>query len=136
MIKLDHLALWTHQIETLRAFYETYFGGVSSAKYSNPAKKYESYFVRFGEGARLEIMQRVDIAGRQTPPGSEQVGISHLAFDIGSREEVNTLTEQVHRAGYVIAGQPRQTGDGYYESVVLDPDGNRVEITCVSPLHP
>jgi lactoylglutathione lyase len=24
---------------------------------------------------------------------------------------------------------PRTTGDGYYEAVVLDPDGNRVELT-------
>jgi lactoylglutathione lyase len=23
---------------------------------------------------------------------------------------------------------PRRTGDGYYESVVVDPDGNRIEI--------
>jgi lactoylglutathione lyase len=42
---------------------------------------------------------------------------------------VDTLTERLRADGYRVVGEPRTTGDGYYESVVLDLDGNRIEIT-------
>jgi lactoylglutathione lyase len=32
--------------------------------------------------------------------------------------------------GVAVLDGPRRTGDGYYESVVLDPEGNRIEITA------
>lgn len=133
MMKLDHIALWTQQLEVVRAFYANFFDGECSTKYCNPAKQYESYFVSFSGGARLELMQRIGIPDRKEPAGSEQVGFTHLAFDVGNHEQVKNLTLRIHQAGFQIVSQPRQTGDGYYESVVLDPDGNRVEITCLSP---
>ena len=39
------------------------------------------------------------------------------------------VTHQLRAAGYPVVSEPRTTGDGYYESCVLDPEGNRVEIT-------
>lgn len=52
-----------------------------------------------------------------------------MAISVGSKEDVDELTEQLREDGYTIFGEPRITGDGYYESVVLDPEGNHVEIT-------
>ena len=60
---------------------------------------------------------------------SPNIGFAHLAFSVGSKEKVDQLTQQMFNDGITIAGQPRTTGDGYYESVVLDPEGNRIEIT-------
>jgi len=56
-------------------------------------------------------------------------GLIHFAISTGSKQTVDHLTEQLRADGYEIVGEPRTTGDGYYESVVLDPEGNRIEIT-------
>ena len=60
---------------------------------------------------------------------SQHLGFTHLSFSVGSKEKVDRLTQQMSSEGTPIVGQPRTTGDGYYESVVLDPEGNRIEIT-------
>jgi lactoylglutathione lyase len=51
-----------------------------------------------------------------------------VAISVGSRDHVDELTARLRQDGYPVLDGPRRTGDGYYESVVLDPDGNRVEI--------
>lgn len=122
---LHHIALWTERLEELRAFYADYFGAARGAKHVNAAKGFESYFLRFGDGCRLELMRRSDIAGRNS---AERLGLCHMAFGCRSREEVLELTERLRRDGHPILGEPRTSGDGYFESVVGDPDGNRVEI--------
>lgn len=53
----------------------------------------------------------------------------HFAISVGSKDVVDGLTTQLRTDGFAIVGEPRTTGDGYYESVVLDPEGNRIEIT-------
>lgn len=126
-MKIEHIAVWTNNLEGLKDFYCEYFGGTSNEKYINKTKGFESYFVTFDEGARLEIMRRVDIT-EGSEPGKDFLGITHMAFKINGKEEVDTLTDKLRANGYTIAGEPRTTGDGYYESVVLDPDGNRIEL--------
>lgn len=123
---VHHIAIWTSDLERLRAFYQTYFGAQSGALYSNPAKQYTSYFLSFADGARLELMSVPVI---QPAPSTPAAGLAHLAFSTGSAEGVDRLTRRLQQDGYTLASAPRTTGDGYYESVVLDPDGNRVEIT-------
>jgi lactoylglutathione lyase len=127
MMHIEHIAIWTHQLEALKTFYETYFAERANQKYTNPKTNFESYFLSFDSGPRLELMQRPEIEENQA--SGQHVGYAHLAFSVGSKEEVNRLTQQLETDGYQVVGQPRTTGDGYYESVVLDPDGNRVEIT-------
>lgn len=124
-MKIAHIALWTARLEELRDFYVDCFGGVSGEKYCNPAKGFESYMVRFGDGCSLELMRRRDVT---EAAGGVRLGFCHMAFDAGSREEVLALTERLRTAGVTIAGEPRTTGDGYFESVVADPDGNLIEI--------
>jgi len=124
-MKIAHVALWTERLEELRDFYIRYFGGCSNSKYANPSKGFESYFIAFGDGCRLELMHQTDIRSRSN---EEQLGYCHLAFECASQEEVRILTERLRNNGYRILGEPRITGDGYFESIVSDPDGNSVEI--------
>ncbi len=126
---IEHIAIWTHDLERLRSFYETYFAGRSNAKYVNPRKQFESYFMTFAGGARLELMQRPDVPSSRNDVDQPFTGYIHLAFSTGSREAVDALTDRLRADGYLILDGPRTTGDGYYESTVLDPDGNRIELT-------
>ena len=128
-MKIEHVAIWTRNLEQLKAFYATYFGAAASSKYRNPRTGFESYFLTFSSGARLELMHSPAVTDMPDSPGVQPVGYAHLAFSVGSRERVDGLTVELRKAGYAVASAPRTTGDGYYESVVLDPDGNRVEIT-------
>lgn len=128
-MKIEHLAIWVKDLEQIKDFYETYFGAKSGDRYHNSTKKFTSYFLSFKEGPRLELMHRPDIA-KQLFAQEEQIGITHFAVSVGSKKKVDALTEQLRSAGYRIEGEPRTTGDGYYESVVLDPENNRLEITA------
>lgn len=126
-MQLTHIAIWTNHLERARDFYIRYFGGKSNEKYVNPRKGFASYFVSFEGGASLEIMQRQDILEVYA---AEHIGLAHFAFLAGSRENVDRMVERLRSEGYRIAGEPRLTGDGYYEGAVLDPDGNLVEIVA------
>lgn len=126
---IEHIALWTRDIERLISFYETWFEAAAGRRYVNDSKGFKSCFLSFPGGARLEIMSlssMEDGTGGQEPVTT---GYAHIAFSAGSEEAVDRLTGKLRQAGYTILDGPRRTGDGYYESVVLDPDGNSVEIT-------
>ena len=127
-MKIEHVAPWTKDIEKMKLFYEKYFNGKSGEKYTNTSKKYCSYFLCFESGARLELMQKEGISEFKKEIMEEFIGISHIAFKVNSEKEVDELTNILSDNRYTIMGNPRKTGDGYYESVILDPDGNRVEI--------
>ncbi|MEM6348195.1 MAG: VOC family protein [Bacteroidota bacterium] len=128
-MKIEHLALWVKDLEGMRAFYERYFQATANEKYRNDQKDFASYFLSFSEGARLEIMNRPDIPANVNDLKKEYRGLIHFAVSVGSKEKVDQLTEQLRADGYPVLGEARTTGDGYYESVVLDPEGNRIEIT-------
>ncbi len=102
---------------------------MSGEKYFNPTKNFESHFLRFDDGARLEIMRNPETASLEKDMLNEFIGLAHFAVSVGSKEKVNTLTEQLRHDGVQIIGEPRTTGDRYFESIVLDPEGNRIEIT-------
>jgi len=126
---IEHIALWTKDIDRLCSFYETWFGAAAGNKYVNETKDFSSCFLTFPSGVRLEIM-RSGVAGNHSAMHEPvAAGYAHIAFSVGSEEAVDDLTQRINDAGYVILDGPRWTGDGYYESVVLDPDGNRIEIT-------
>jgi lactoylglutathione lyase len=128
-VRIEHVALWTLDLERLAAFYETYFGARVGAPYVNAAKGFESRFLSFETGARLEIMRSSTLAPVRHEPGVQRMGLTHLALSLGSEACVDELTARLRGDGYPVLDGPRLTGDGYYESVVLDPDGNRLELT-------
>jgi lactoylglutathione lyase len=130
-MKIEHVAIWAEDIDKVCEFYRKYFGGVVQPLYHNPAKQFTSRFITFDDGARLEIMHRPDIniETAEMSQHPEHIGFAHVSFSVGSKEKVDQLTQQMSDDGITIVGQPRTTGDGYYESVVLDPESNRIEIT-------
>ena len=157
-MKIEHVAIWAKDIDKVCDFYRKYFDGEVQSLYHNPAKQFTSRFVTFEDGARLEVMHRPGCVSRETQPRfpsknglahfyletegcrpmakpeaqheqGQHLGYAHLSFSVGSKEGVDRLTQKMSDNGIRIVGQPRTTGDGYYESVVLDPEGNRVEIT-------
>ena len=128
-MKIEHVAVWAKDIDLLRGFYETYFCAHSNNKYINPEKKYSSYFLSFESGARLEIMQMDSVLENDCDILKNYYGMAHIAFSFGSKEKVDEVTSALQRDGYTVLGGPRNTGDGYYESAVLDPENNRLEIT-------
>ncbi len=128
-MKIEHIAIWSSDIERLKLFYTEYFGCTSGSKYINSSKSFESYFLMFDSGCRLEIMQMPNIPLNLNNSFSQYLGLIHFAVSVGSKEKVDELTAKLRSDGYEIVGEPRITGDGYYESCILDPDGNRIEIT-------
>ena len=123
---IEHAALYTIDLERARAFYETYFDGAAGKLYHTPETGLQTYFISFADGARLELMTRPEL--EEGERSRLWTGWSHLAFKAGPRENVDALTERLRADGYEVTSGPRVTGDGYYESCVLDPDGNTVEI--------
>lgn len=127
-MKIDHIAIWTYNLEGLRDFYIRYFDASSNEIYYNHSKEFRSYFLTFNGDCRLEIMEMPRIPASKNDPMKQHVGLIHFAINLGSRERVDQLTELIRRDGYKVIGEPRFTGDGNYESIVLDPDGNRLEL--------
>lgn len=125
-MKIEHVAIWVKDLEGMKTFYERYFNGRANEKYYNKAKEFESYFIQFDSGARLEIMRR---SGVDKPCQDERLGWAHIAFSLGSREAVDQLTARLSGDGFRLFNGPRVTGDGYYESVIEDPEGNLIELT-------
>jgi lactoylglutathione lyase len=128
-MKIEHVAIYTKDVEALRSFYTKYFQASSNDLYVNAKKGFCSYFLSFSDGARLELMQMESIPDSLNDPIAQFTGIIHIAFSVGSRSAVDRLSGRLREDGFRILDGPRQTGDGYYECAFLDPDGNRIEIT-------
>ena len=126
-VRIEHVALWVRQLEPMREFYVTVLGGRSGPRYENPRTGFTSYFIAFGEGCRIELMHRPALA---TPPPGAATGYAHVAFSLGERQAVDAAVDRPRRRGVTVESPPRVTGDGYYEAVVMDPEGNRIELTA------
>jgi lactoylglutathione lyase len=122
--EIAHVGLYAEDLENMKEFYCETFNARAGKKYTNPEKKFSSYFIRFPSGARLEIMHQKNLAGN---PEKDQLG--HLAISVGSKSSVDLITRSLRNKAVTIFSEPRYTGNGYYESVIADPEGNRIEIT-------
>lgn len=127
-MKIEHIAIWVKDLEKMKDFYTRYFEMNCNEKYTNEMKKFSSYFLSFESGTRIEIMHKPGISDQQNDC-SELYGLAHFAVSVGNRVKVDQLTENLRRDGIQIVGPPRVTGDGYYECIFQDPEGNLVEIT-------
>ena len=128
-MKIHHIAIWCQDLERMKSFYETYFGAVSNEKYINEKKLFQSYFLKFDGEVSLELMQKVAIPANLNNVYEHFIGLNHFAISVGNEQTVNKMTEKLRNDGFGIIGEARWTGDGYYESVVFDPEKNRIEIT-------
>ena len=128
-MRIEHVAIWTRDLERLREFYERWFGARAGERYENVANGFASYFLELGDGARLELMAMASIPDSRDDPIAQATGLVHVAVSLGSEAAVDDLTARLAADGVPVLDGPRHTGDGYYESVVLDPDGNRIELT-------
>lgn len=127
-MRIEHLAIWAENIELLKQFYTTYFAVTCGDKYVNTKRNYTSYFLSFeGGNTRIELMNVPDITEVPACQGKLK-GLAHFAISVGGAAAVDALTERLRSDGYTVAGEPRTSGDGYYESVIVDPEGNLVEI--------
>ena len=126
-MKIEHIAMYVNDLEKARDFFVKYFNAVSNNGYHNKTTDFRSYFLTFEDGARLEIMTRPGMEDREKT--EKRTGYIHIAFSVGSKEAVDELTAKLKEDGYPAISGPRTTGDGYYESCILGPEGNQIEIT-------
>jgi lactoylglutathione lyase len=128
-MKLEHIAIWTDNIELLRNYYVSFFEGQSNEMYINPKTQFQSYFISFESGARLEIMSMPNIPDNANDTiNAQHKGIIHIAFSVATKQEVDAKAALLQANGFELLNGPRVTGDGYYEFVTLDPDKNRLEV--------
>lgn len=128
-MKLEYIAIWTDNIELLRNYYVSFFDGQSNEMYINPKTQFQSYFISFESGARLEIMSMPNIPDNTNDTiNAQHKGIIHIAFSVDTKQEVDAKAALLQANGLEILNGPRVTGDGYYEFVTLDPDKNRLEV--------
>ena len=125
--RLEHVGVWVASLDRVASFYATYFGATVGELYRNERKGFASRFLAFGSGARLEVMTRDDVT-RATV--TENLGLAHVALCVGNEATVDALAARLRADGVAVDSGPRRTGDGYYECVVRDPEGNRVEVTA------
>jgi lactoylglutathione lyase len=129
-MQIEHLALWVQDLEVMKDFYLNYFDATTGERYTNTSNQFVSYFIHFGEGkTSLELMARPDIQLMVGKRGFA-MGLAHFSISVGGKDQVNLLTKRLKRDNYTIFSEPRTTGDGYYESVILDPEGNYIEISA------
>lgn len=127
-MKLEHVALYVEDLEAMKAFYLRHFGATANTKYHNPRTGLQTYFLSFDGGARLEIMQRSGMRPRAS--GEHALGYTHISFKLSTVEKVDQLTRQLQESGCPLLNGPRMTGDGYYESLLSDPEGNLIELVA------
>ena len=127
-MRIDHAALFCRDLEQMRQFFIDYFDARSNEQYHNPRTGLRTYILSFTEGStRLELMQRPDV--QDVDPSQPAIGYVHLSFAVGSKKGVDLLTRRLAADGYTVTSGPRTTGDGYYESSILGPEGIQIEVT-------
>lgn len=126
-MKIEHIALYVNDLEKARDFFVKYLDGTSNNGYHNPKTDFRSYFISFEDGARLELMNKPDMADDEKK--LNRTGYAHIAFSVGSKEKVDSLTVTLKSDGYEVVSGPRTTGDGYYESCIVVIEGNQIEVT-------
>ncbi len=126
-MRIEHVAMYVNDPEAVRDFFVKYLGGHSNDGYHNKTTDFRSYFISFGDSARLEIMSKPGLIDQDKP--LNRTGYAHIAFSVGSRDKVDELTERLREDGYEVVSGPRITGDGYYESCVVVIEGNQIELT-------
>ncbi len=126
-MKIEHVAMYVNNLEQAKDFFVGYLDGKANEGYHNQTTDFRSYFISFGDGARLEIMNKPGM--QDAEKALARTGFIHVAFSLGSKEKVDELTTRLKEDGYEVVSGPRTTGDGYYESCVVGIEENQIELT-------
>jgi lactoylglutathione lyase len=126
-VRIDHIALYVSNLEEVKNFFVKYFGAVSNTKYRNAMTGFQSYFLTFDDGMRVELMTKPRLT--EQPKAPLRTGYHHIAISLGSSEAVDIMTSRLQADGYMVQSGPRTTGDGYYESSILAVEDNVIELT-------
>lgn len=126
-MKIDHIAAYVLDLEGAKKFFERFFGGKSNEMYHNPRTGLKTYFISFPDGRRLEIMSHPEVSSAEF--NSFRDGFIHIAFSVGSKRCVDSLTKELADTGDEVMSGPRTTGDGYYESSIRAFEDLIIEIT-------
>lgn len=132
-MRIEHIAMYVNDLEKEKEFFELYFGAKAGNQYVHEEIGFRSYFLEFQDGARLELMHSTEMD--DVEKYRKRTGFIHIAFAVGRKENVDRMTEKIKNDGYEVISGPRTTGDGYYESCILDPEGNQIEITADTHLE-
>ena len=123
-MRIEHIAMYVNDLDAARDFFIRYFNAKSNEGYHNKTTDFRSYFLSFDDGSRLEIMNKPIM--EDSKKALVRTGYVHIAFSLGSKESVDTLTEVLTHDGYDVISGPRTTGDGYYESCIIGIEGNQI----------
>ena len=126
-MRIEHIAMYVNDLDAARDFFIRYFNAKSNEGYHNKTTDFRSFFLSFDDGARLEIMNKPTM--QDSEKALARTGYVHIAFSLGSKAAVDTLTELLNHDGYDVISGPRTTCDGYYESCIIGIEGNQIEIT-------
>jgi Lactoylglutathione lyase and related lyases len=126
-MRIDHIAIYANDLEAMKSFFTRFFGAIPNDQYHNKTTGLRTYFLQFYDGSKIEIMNRPDMLNKEK--AFTQTGYTHLGFSVGGKEMVDKLTSRLQENGYDVLSGPRTTGDGYYESCILGPEGNLIELT-------
>lgn len=125
--QIDHIALATDDLAGLCGFYRS-LGGIASPTSTDPDTGARRCVLDFC-GVRLELFER-PTRGECATGNGQGPALLHFGFALGSADAVDQLTGVVAAAGHPILEPPQRVGgSGNYESVVVDPDGNRLKLT-------
>ena len=127
-MRIEHIAMYVNELDVVRDFFVKYFNAKSNEGYHNKTTDFRSYFLSFDDGVRLEIMNKPIMEDSEKTLA--RTGYVHIAFSLGSKAAVDSLTEILKHDGYDVISGPRTTGDGYYESCIVGIEGNQIEITA------
>ncbi|MFC1236395.1 VOC family protein [Vibrio sp. F74] len=127
-MKIDHVAIWCLDLEKMRYFYEYFFDTKCDEKYEDKNVGFASYFLTLPDGIRIELMAMDTVELPISDVYTQFIGLAHLAFSLGSETKVDDLTKKLVSDGYELLDGPCRTDNDYYVSVVLDPEGNRLEL--------
>ena len=116
-MKMEHIAMYVNDLERAKDFFTYYFHAEAGEKYHNQTTGFQSYFLSFQGECRLEIMSKPEMEDMEK--ALARTGYAHIALSV----------EQLRKEGYRIISNPRTTGDGYYESCMIDLEDNQIEIT-------
>ena len=130
-MKIEHVAMYVNDLEAEKNFFVKYFNAKAGSKYSNFRNDFSNYFLKFDDGSRLEIMTRSGATDAEKT--RYRTGFHHIAISVGDRKDVDDMMKKFDADGVIVVSGARTTGDGYYEAVVVDPEGNEIEIIAENP---